>query len=216
MDFVNAKNYTEQGGEVTHIGGQLVIDDGGSISGAGVVPNKAASTAATVAALKDDFNALLVLLKDNGLMVPDALTISVSKNVTDSVAANANRSANTADISSVAYADGVITITLSKKVASLKDFDGLNGWGVHKWLGIDVSTNIAAITDLYYNGTKLTSDDVSEATACGLSSGHFVRWVAADLVLAGDETQRSKSTFTLKASGYAQEDVQIAIVEPAS
>lgn len=28
----NAKNYTEQGGEVTHIGGKLVIDDGADIS----------------------------------------------------------------------------------------------------------------------------------------------------------------------------------------
>ena len=29
----NAKNYTEQGGEVTHIGGKLVFDEGGSIAG---------------------------------------------------------------------------------------------------------------------------------------------------------------------------------------
>ena len=29
----NAKNYTEQGGEVTHIGGKLVIEEGGSVEG---------------------------------------------------------------------------------------------------------------------------------------------------------------------------------------
>ena len=29
----NVKNYTEQGGEVTHIGGSLVIEEGGSVSG---------------------------------------------------------------------------------------------------------------------------------------------------------------------------------------
>ena len=29
----NAKNYTEQGGEVTHIGGKLVFEEGGSIAG---------------------------------------------------------------------------------------------------------------------------------------------------------------------------------------
>ena len=29
----NVKNYTEQGGETTHIGGSLVIDEGGSIQG---------------------------------------------------------------------------------------------------------------------------------------------------------------------------------------
>ncbi len=28
-----AKNYTEQGGDVTHIGGKLVIDEGGSVEG---------------------------------------------------------------------------------------------------------------------------------------------------------------------------------------
>ena len=32
MSEYNAKNYTEQGGEVTHIGGKLVIDDGADIS----------------------------------------------------------------------------------------------------------------------------------------------------------------------------------------
>ena len=29
----NTKNYTEQGGEVTHIGGKLIIDEGGSVEG---------------------------------------------------------------------------------------------------------------------------------------------------------------------------------------
>ena len=33
MSTYNAKNYTEQGGEVTHIGGSLVFDDGGTVSG---------------------------------------------------------------------------------------------------------------------------------------------------------------------------------------
>ena len=29
----NTKNYTEQGGETTHIGGKLIIDEGGSFEG---------------------------------------------------------------------------------------------------------------------------------------------------------------------------------------
>ena len=29
----NAKNYTEQGGEVTHIGGKLIIEDGAEVEG---------------------------------------------------------------------------------------------------------------------------------------------------------------------------------------
>lgn len=47
----NAKNYTEQGGEVTHIGGRLVIDEGGSVSG---LPSAAipVATASAVGGIK--------------------------------------------------------------------------------------------------------------------------------------------------------------------
>ena len=70
----NAKNYTEQGGDVTHIGGKLVFEEGASVEGLpGSTPaeNQADSTASTVAALKDDFNALLAKLKAAGLMAAD-------------------------------------------------------------------------------------------------------------------------------------------------
>ena len=66
----NAKNYTEQGGEITHIGGELVFEGDGKFGG-GVLSNQAASTATTVATLKDDFNALLAKLKACGLMETD-------------------------------------------------------------------------------------------------------------------------------------------------
>ena len=33
MSEYNAKNYTEQGGNVTHIGGKLIIEDGAEIEG---------------------------------------------------------------------------------------------------------------------------------------------------------------------------------------
>ena len=74
----NAKNYTEQGGEVTHIGGTLVIEEGASVEGlpsfaggSSAMENQAASEATTVAALKEDFNSLLEKLKAAGLMVAD-------------------------------------------------------------------------------------------------------------------------------------------------
>ena len=70
----NAKNYTEQGGDITHIGGKLVFEEGASVEGLpGSTPaeNQADSTASTVAALKDDFNALLAKLKAAGLMAAD-------------------------------------------------------------------------------------------------------------------------------------------------
>ena len=111
MSEYNAKNYTEQGGEVTHIGGKLVFDEGASVEGFpggggsytlpaatastlggvkvgdgltveadgtlsadGITPaaNQADSEATTIAALKEDFNALLAKLKTAGMMEADA------------------------------------------------------------------------------------------------------------------------------------------------
>lgn len=66
------KNYTEQGGEKTVIGGKLEITSEGAfiLFGAEIQPihNQEESHATTVKELKDDFNALLVKLKQAGFM----------------------------------------------------------------------------------------------------------------------------------------------------
>ena len=83
----NAKNYTEPGGARTVIGGELVIEAGAKLTalpgstveglngeGDAVLPaaeNQANSSATTVAALREDFNALLEKLKAAGLMASD-------------------------------------------------------------------------------------------------------------------------------------------------
>ncbi|NCC80386.1 MAG: Head fiber protein [Clostridia bacterium] len=67
----NTKNFTEQGGEKTVIGGTLEIKDGAVVTGLPVLDNQAASTAATVEDLVTDFNALLTKLKAAGLMISD-------------------------------------------------------------------------------------------------------------------------------------------------
>lgn len=208
----NTKNYTEQGGEVTHIGGKIIFDNDG------LMPNQEYDSAGTTASLKTSLNALLLKLKNAGIMEGDSWgTPTVTKNLNDEAPAHADRQANTADISSVAVENGVITITLSKKVSQLKDFDGLHGWGVHKWLGIGVRPWTNAITGLYYNGAQLTAEDVSEAQSVGLNdAGYFVRWVAADLVLAKDNTQKSKDTFTIWADGYKVATYKLKIVEPTT
>jgi len=175
--------------------------------------NQAVSTATSVATLKNDFNDLLVKLKNAGLMVKDEFSLTLSKNLEDEVAGHANRQYNTEKISSVEESDGVITITLSCAVSELKDFDGGNGWGVHKWLGIGINAGISDITKLKYNGSYLTAEDSAEATSVGLSTGYFVRWVAADLVLAGDNTQKSVDTFTLWSDGYEETTYKLKIVE---
>ena len=72
----NAKNYTEQGGGITHIGGKLIIEEGASVEGlpSSFTPaaNQADSEATTIDTLKDDCNALLAKLKTAGLMTADA------------------------------------------------------------------------------------------------------------------------------------------------
>ena len=70
----NTKNYTEQGGDVTHFGGKVIFEEGCEVEGNSFTPaaNQADSTATTVAALKDEFNALLTKLKTAGLMEADA------------------------------------------------------------------------------------------------------------------------------------------------
>ena len=75
MSDYNAKNYTEQGGDVTHIGGKLIFEEGSSVEGlpSSFTPaeNQTDSEATTVAALKEDFNGLLAKLKAAGLMTAD-------------------------------------------------------------------------------------------------------------------------------------------------
>mgnify|MGYP000846019654 FL=1 len=71
----NTKNYTEQGGDKTVIGGTLEIKEGATITGlpSSFTPleNQAASAADDITTLVSDFNALLLKLKAAGLMTAD-------------------------------------------------------------------------------------------------------------------------------------------------
>lgn len=71
MSAYNAKNYTEQGGEKTVIGGTLEIKEGASVTGLPSAENQADSEATTIAGLVTDFNALLAKLKVAGFMTAD-------------------------------------------------------------------------------------------------------------------------------------------------
>jgi hypothetical protein len=123
------------------------------------------------------------------------------------------RQANTDHITSVEFVDDDIIITLDCKVEELNTTDGGGAWGEHKWLGIGIGvTGVSSITDLYYNGQLLSQEDVAEAELVGVTSG-FVRWVAADLVLAGDNTKASKSYFTLYNQKFVERTYNLKIVE---
>lgn len=71
----NVKNYTEQGGERTIIGGILEITSDGKLllseKELKQVEAQTDSVATTVATLKDDFNALLAKLRAAGFMAVD-------------------------------------------------------------------------------------------------------------------------------------------------
>ena len=75
----NTKNYTEQGGEKTVIGGTLEIKEGATVTGLSssspieipVLENQAESTAEDIETLVLDFNSLLSKLKAAGLMEKD-------------------------------------------------------------------------------------------------------------------------------------------------
>ncbi len=68
----NTKNYTEQGGDRTVIGGELNITTGGKLNFDDVEVTPAAyqadSVAADIEGLVADFNALLSKLRTSGLM----------------------------------------------------------------------------------------------------------------------------------------------------
>lgn len=205
----NCKNYRIDGGNTTVIGGKVVFEEGAKIEGAIAPAVNLPSGTATIAQV-------VTALKNAGLMVGDAFALTYDAVTQDE--GHADRIYNTSQISGVVIDNDAktITISLSKKVSALKDFDGGNGWGVHKWLGIGIVSGINYPTAvLKYNGSELTAEDAAEAAACGLEgTGVFVRWVAADLVLAGIEGEKSKSVFSLWADGYAKTNYKLVIVEP--
>ena len=63
------KIYLAHGGREAVIGGKVTFEEGASVSG-GIIDNVPDSTAANLAALKHDFNALLKTIRDAGLMRP--------------------------------------------------------------------------------------------------------------------------------------------------
>lgn len=171
------------------------------------------SEANDVSGIVKDFNDLILTLKNSGVIAPYEFDITVTKNVVDSITGRADRQYNTNQIKSVSEKDGIITIVLNKTVAELKDFNAGGKWGTHKWLGIGISAGVTPITNLKYNGSYLTNEDIIEATQVGLSSGYFVRWVAADLVLTENNNEPSKNYFTLWANGYGSVKYTIKLIE---
>ena len=212
----NAKNYTEQGGEVTHVGGKLVFDEGGSIAGFPGAANQEPVTGNQVKDVKDAFNALLIGLKNAGIMVPDSWNVSVLACPTPASMPTSETAANSGH--ATVTIDGTeITITLNCKVSELADANHGETWGKHKWLGFGVRTGLGSVVGMKFTddtgaSVTLSADDAAEATTLDLSAGDFVLYIKADQAeyLTGDKH------FTLKADGYAETTFTMKIVEPTT
>ena len=207
------KNYNTDGGDRTVIGGTLEFTDDaevknfpGSGSEGGKAENQSASTATAVAGLKNDFNALLVKLKEAGIMAADAWNLSVrlAPGLTDEVAARNNEKA------SVSLANNVITVTAD--VDDLEESESsAPGQGTHKWIGLGIETGLSSVTLAKYNGSPLTDADVTEAASVGLDQpGEFVLYICAE------EVAETPKTITLKADGYPEVTLDITVTAPAT
>ena len=112
----NAKNYTEQGGEVTHIGGKLIFDEGGSIAGFPGAENQETESpnSDTVAKVRTSLNNLLTKLKNAGIMIPDDWNVSVLACPTPASMPTSETAANSGH--ATVTIDGTeITITLTAR-----------------------------------------------------------------------------------------------------
>ena len=210
----NTKNYTEQGGDVTHIGGKLVFDEGGSIAGFPGAENFTPKTTNTAADIRSDLNGLITKLKNAGIIIPDSWNVSVLACPTPASMPTSETAANSGH--ATVTIDGTeITITLNCKVSELADANHGEIWGKHKWLGFGVRTGLGAVVGVKFTddtgaSITLSADDAAEATALDLSAGDFVLYIKAEQA----EYLTGEKYFTLKADGYAETTFTMKIVEP--
>ena len=189
----NAKNYTEQGGEVTHIGGKLIIEEGGSIEG---LPQAANIPAGSTV------DELLVVLKEAGYVKKDEFDVdsNLIANPTDEELVT-----NHAKVTSVVCENNNIEVTVPVK--ELIAYPSSNpAQGTHKWLGLEIKTGLASIVGVTYNKDYvLTQEDATEATSVGCSAGSFVLYIKTEEIA---ETPR---TIYLDKAGYAGVAITINI-----
>lgn len=212
----NTKNYTEQGGEVTHIGGAIEFGANATLEGFPGAANLVPKTTTTGADIRADLNALILALKNAGIMIGDTWSASVLACPTPA-AMPTTKTASNSGHATLAISDNVITITLDKKVSELEDADHGTPWGVHKWLGFGVRTGLDSVVGIKFTddtgcSATLASADATEATALGLSAGDFVLYIKAD----DEKYLRGEKFFTLQASGMAKTKFAMKIVEPSA
>lgn len=71
MSTYNTKNYTEQGGDVTHIGGKLIIEEGATVEGLNAIAAKGAAVSDATDDAVTTVNALLASLRTAGIIATE-------------------------------------------------------------------------------------------------------------------------------------------------
>lgn len=100
-------------------------------------------------------------------------------------------------------------ITVAASVSELIAFPSSNpAQGTHKWVGMLITTGLADITSVKYNGFQLTAADATEATTVGGSAGDIVMWLKCDEII------NTPKVFTLWTSGYPEATFTVVITEP--
>ena len=213
MDSIVTKNYSTDEGNTWVIGGRLVIEDGAEVEGldgagsgrkTGAVENQSASTATAVAALKNDFNDLLIRLKNAGIMIPDTWNITAGLAPTptgDALVSNKEK------VQSAVLEDDLVTVTVDVDALTESETDD-SSLGTHKWLALEIGTGFSDITAVQRNGEALTTQDATDATAAGCASGSFL------LLIKVDEIAEEPMTITLFADGYGEKVITIQVVAP--
>ena len=201
----NTKNYTEQGGDKTVIGGTLEILEGATVKGLPlpIAENLPESTVESLDALKEDFNSLLINLKDAGMMKKDKFTTSV---VAISNPTGESLTANHSKIRTITYDNNIATIDVP--INELVEFDSNPVQGIHKWIGLSIGTGRSSIIGVTYNGTyDLVQADVTEATNVGCSAGSFVLWLKCDEVI------NTPKIITISRAGYTTETITFNVID---
>ena len=92
----------------------------------------------------------------------------------------------------VANQEAVTVAQNGDEIVISGDLQALNGFyssnpnqGKHRWVAVDIDTNLPSIVGATWDGSELTQADEDEATQLGLPKGHIVFWAKAD-VLAED------------------------------
>ena len=200
----NTKNYTEQGGDVTHFGGKVIFEEGSQIEGLPQAVNLASN--ATTAQI-------ITALKNAGIMARDSWNLSVLAVPTKAAMPTEETGSNSGH-ATVSIEDNMITIALDCEIKDLAEANHGEIWGKHKWLGFGIRTGLASVVGVKFTDdtgaeATLSSSDAEEATALGLSAGDFVLYIKAEQT----EYLSGGKHFSLWADGYELTEFTLKITE---